>query len=234
MSGKGWRETLQDQQSELQRLEALDADLNLASTDIEKFLKRPKASLQSGSQLPARRKVLAAATDRRKSTGSTLQSQLQSESTYSDAEMEEVNTKLMVDVNLNGGSENDVDNEEEAYLKDTGAAKAPESTIRYQKARIKVLTKQIDDGVILRKQMNEQILELQKQLKAERDENKTLRKRVSTVEIELKRASSIRKAGEPSAASGESIETLQQEVASLKKEVAIAEKVAKQLDVSIS
>ena len=42
---------------------------------------------------------------------------------------------------------------------------------------MKVLSKQIEDGVELRKQLTEQVNDLQKQLKIEREENKRIKKR---------------------------------------------------------
>ena len=51
---KGWKETLEQQQSELERLEALDAGLSDATLAIDKALRRPK----SASKLPARQRLL--------------------------------------------------------------------------------------------------------------------------------------------------------------------------------
>lgn len=48
---------------------------------------------------------------------------------------------------------------------------------RIQKARLKALTKQLEDSKDLRKQLMDQVNDLQKQLKNERDDNKQLRKR---------------------------------------------------------
>ena len=46
-----------------------------------------------------------------------------------------------------------------------------------QKARLKGLTKQLEDSKELRKQLLEQVNDLQKQLKSERDESKMMKKR---------------------------------------------------------
>jgi hypothetical protein len=48
---------------------------------------------------------------------------------------------------------------------------------RIQKARLKSLTKQLEESKELRKQLMEQINDMQRQLKSERDDNKQLRKR---------------------------------------------------------
>jgi len=45
------------------------------------------------------------------------------------------------------------------------------------KAKLKLLTKQLEDGVELRLKMEEQSKDLQRQLKTEREENKRLNKR---------------------------------------------------------
>lgn len=43
--------------------------------------------------------------------------------------------------------------------------------------RLKLLTKQVEDGLELRKQLNESVNDLQRQLTNERDENKKAKKR---------------------------------------------------------
>jgi predicted transcriptional regulator len=48
---------------------------------------------------------------------------------------------------------------------------------RYQRARLNILSKQIEDGQQLKKQLIDQMSDLQKQLKAEREDNKALKKR---------------------------------------------------------
>ena len=48
---------------------------------------------------------------------------------------------------------------------------------RFVKAKLKLLTKQLEDGVELRLKMEEQSKDLQRQLKTEREENKRLNKR---------------------------------------------------------
>jgi uncharacterized protein (UPF0335 family) len=50
-----------------------------------------------------------------------------------------------------------------------------------QKARLKALTKQLEDSKDMRKQLLEQISDLQKQLKSERDDNKMMKKRLVRV-----------------------------------------------------
>lgn len=51
-------------------------------------------------------------------------------------------------------------------------------TQRFAKAKLKLLTKQLEDGAELRLKMEEQTRDLQRQLKTEREENKRLTKRL--------------------------------------------------------
>lgn len=48
---------------------------------------------------------------------------------------------------------------------------------RFIKAKVNMLTKQMEEGLELRKKMDEQNKDLQRQLKTEREENKNLSKR---------------------------------------------------------
>lgn len=52
---------------------------------------------------------------------------------------------------------------------------------RFAKARVRVLEKQVEDGKQLRQQLLDQVHDIQKQLKNERDENKKLKKRLTQV-----------------------------------------------------
>lgn len=100
----------------------------------------------------------------------------------------------------------------------------------YQRARLNILQKQLDDGAAMRKQLVEQVHDLQKQLKAEREDSKNLKKRyaalanvssyestyalsavhrISSLEIELKRTST-RRTSETATSSAPSAEALHQ------------------------
>jgi hypothetical protein len=118
---KGWKETLQQQQTELQRLEALDANLNAANNDIDNALRRPR----SASKLPARQRLLESNT-RRLSAGDVDVGKLD----LKDLDIGTSNERpraafssvdddaLFADVALPGGNEGG------------GTPKAPETTIR--------------------------------------------------------------------------------------------------------
>lgn len=68
--------------------------------------------------------------------------------------------------------------------------KAPDAGARFQKAKIKMLTKQLEDAQSSRKLVTDQMENLKQQLKNDREENKQLKKRIQILEIENKRASS--------------------------------------------
>lgn len=131
---RGWKDTILQQQSELQKLEAMDADMNDANADIEKFLKRPKPSSVAGVQkLPARQRLEAS--NRRKSEA--------------DAHLSSVPPPLQVQSEFNDESQGSIAYEAmEPYLSthdggssprpsssgNAGTPKAPETTIRYVSA----------------------------------------------------------------------------------------------------
>lgn len=62
-------------------------------------------------------------------------------------------------------------------------------TLNYslQRAKVKMLEKQLDDATEIRKHLNDQITDLQKQLKVEREENKKMKKRVQLLESDNRR-----------------------------------------------
>jgi len=80
----------------------------------------------------------------------------------------------------------------------------------------------------LRKQLTETVNDLQKQLRNEREENKKNRKRIQLLETDAKRNSN-RQAPLPGGV--DTVDSLTQEVASLKKDVQTAERIAKQSEV---
>ena len=63
-------------------------------------------------------------------------------------------------------------------------AGAPEANSKYQQAKIKLLTSQVQENVELRRHLNEQITDLQKQLKTEKDETRNLKKRLALVLVD--------------------------------------------------
>jgi chromosome segregation ATPase len=103
------------------------------------------------------------------------------------------------------------------------------------RAKIKVLTKQIEEDKSLRTKMTEQVSDLQRQLKAEREDSKNLKKRIQILELDSKKSATAsgRRMSESGPAGGSSdatIDTLTQEVNLLKKDLATAERLAKQAE----
>eukprot|EP01035_Chromulina_nebulosa_P019194 gene19194-25040_t len=103
--------------------------------------------------------------------------------------------------------------------------KAPETASRLMKAKIKMLEKQLEDSSQIRKHMNDQIVDLQRQIKVEKEETKQLKKRIQILETDNRRT--VKKTGEATA-SENSNEQLLQEISQLKKESQAAQRIAKQ------
>lgn len=55
--------------------------------------------------------------------------------------------------------------------------------VRIQKARLKGMALQLEESKEMRKQLTDQISDLQKQLKGERDENKLMKKRCRAADL---------------------------------------------------
>ena len=113
--------------------------------------------------------------------------------------------------------------------------KAPASNLRFQNAKLKVLTKQLEDEKQLRQKMNEQINDLQRQLKTERDDSKSYKKRIQVLELEQRKGTTTSRrptSGSTTARSNDdlaaTIDNLNQEIAVYKKDAATAERLAKQ------
>ena len=105
--------------------------------------------------------------------------------------------------------------------------RAPAATERYQKAKIKMLTQQVNEGQELRKKVAEQLSDVQRQLQHEREDSKKLRKRIQILETENRRTNNTKR---PSEARVEDVNRLEQDTEQLKKDLATAERIAKQAD----
>lgn len=62
---------------------------------------------------------------------------------------------------------------------------------RYQKAKVKMLEKQVEDFGEIRRQLTEQVNDLQRQLKVEKEDNKQLKKRSVNADTMTRESSSI-------------------------------------------
>jgi hypothetical protein len=65
--------------------------------------------------------------------------------------------------------------------------RAPETQARLQKAKIKMLEQQATDLMESKKQMADQVADLQRQIKIEKEDNKLMRKRVQILESDTRR-----------------------------------------------
>ena len=92
--------------------------------------------------------------------------------------------------------------------------------------------KQLEDDKSLRNKMSEQITDLQRQLKNEREDSKNMKKRIQILEVEGKRTTTARRNSDAGAAAvaGVDTESISQELQTLKKDAATAERLAKQAD----
>jgi hypothetical protein len=189
-----WREIIKAQENELKRMEEMDAALNEDQEDLDMNIK----AIFKGSRITS-------AASRAASTGAGRISVsdgggLSGEKPMSKAERSNpifLNQKPLkissqissAEYDENEEDENDLDHiptsrSERSILSPSATAlkhldtkQAPDTTARIQKARLKGLTKQLEESKELRKQLMEQMNDLQRQLKSEREDNKQLRKR---------------------------------------------------------
>jgi hypothetical protein len=231
MSGeKSWLALMKSQQQDLQRLELLDAELNEnqehLDSDINNILKKPKSySIFS----------------KRDNTRQT-----HNYNTGNDKEDDEDDNEYQNhddDINQNERSSSappppynerrDSKSSPRSSPRiddDSIMPKAPEAASRFLKSKVNILNKQVEDGVELRKQLIDQVNDLQKQLKSEREENKRMKKKIQQLEIENKKINT--KKGTENI-NEDVTENLIQEVTSLKKDLQTAERLSKQSEANI-
>jgi len=102
---------------------------------------------------------------------------------------------------------------------------APETADRMMRAKYTFMSKQLTAALELRKKMEEQTRDLQRQLKTEREDKKSTHKRVTILESELRKTSR----GERGPNDGQA-ESLGQEVSQLKKDLETAQRLVKQAE----
>jgi hypothetical protein len=162
MASENWKDVLRAQQEDLARLEALDAELNenQISSDIDKLLKRPpRTEVRTGSRggadmaavpiPPASRQGHVHSPPRPALDDSIL-----------DNDGPQSPTLEVVD-----------------KLRKDDAEHAPETADRILRAKYTFMSKQLAAATELRKKMEEQSRDQQRQLQTEREEKKNLQKR---------------------------------------------------------
>ena len=110
----------------------------------------------------------------------------------------------------------------------TPPAFAVDANSRYNKARLTQIQQQLDNSEQLRLKMNEQNKSLERELRNEREEGKKMRKQVQLLEADQRR--SARKGSNTAVLGSNDPQALQQEVASLKKDLQTAERIVKQAE----
>lgn len=146
-----WRNVLEEQQKDLDRLKALDEELNDEAENLESDISK---ALKPSSRNEATKAVRAVASARQA------------------AEASENSLNIAVDESMSGvtspaGQNLDSFTESStvADLPTDATPKAPAAEARYQKAKIKMLTQQLEESKGLRKKLTEQTNDLQRQLK---------------------------------------------------------------------
>jgi hypothetical protein len=250
MSDGNWKDLIRAQHADLEKLEALDAELNddRITTDIDKVLKKTnrigsfsgtssRKIMSTGAAAEAVATAINADDDSdemlfRRSPPKPMSRAASANSALRvrrDSGVASAGAGIGSPLSRDGGAPRDDEEIPVDPLDGAGSPRAPDTSARYQKAKLKMLTKQLEDSLELRKQLTETVTDLQRQLKNEREENKKNRKRIQLLEAESKRLSNRRDATAPAA---DTVEALTQEVAQLRKDMQTAERLAKQSDVS--
>lgn len=242
MTSSNWKEILRAQHEELGRLEEMDAALNenKVTADIDKILMRKTSlglssrALKSSYQEEEFKEnpddcdeVLTNPKNKMNDAYITTNSQH-----YDDTESAPLSARSNVTPRSPRSARNKA--ESSGSLKSISAEVAvdgaPNTQARFQQAKLKMLSKQVEDSAEIRKQLNDQIADIQKQLKIEREENKNLKKRIQLLESDNKR-SNVKKPLEIDTV--DPIQSLTQEVATLKRDLQTAERLAKQADTAV-
>jgi len=220
-----WRSIIRSQHDDLQKLEAEDKMLNdeIISKDIDQVLKKPTSySMKNDLSLLKDRGPGNAKKD-----NFSLNISIEKDSAVpltGRSGSGQARPRSSAAAPLSSR-----DDSEPMSPESTVAPKESVAAARYLKAREKMLSKQVEDMSELKVHLNEQVSDLQRQLKTEREENKNLKKRIQILEVESKKGG---RRNSESAPNPESTSALTQEVDILRKDLQTAERIAKQGDAS--
>ena len=234
-----WKSVLKSQHDDLERLAAMDAALDeeKITKNIDSILKKPVNSVSRVSNIPR-----ASPTTSRKHDSVIGENNKVDLSFGSDNSNDNIiySTNSSRQIRNRPNSGNKITSKDTMSIdpgspgSSTLTPREPLANAKYLKAREKLLQKQVEDGVEIRKHLNEQVSDLQKQLKVERDENKNLKKRVQILEVENKRQNASKNSDNSGKIGNETnIDILTQEISSLKKDLLTAERIAKQGDANV-
>ncbi len=194
---ENWKNVLKSQHSDLERLQAMDAALDddRVAADMDKILNRPSSHVTYSSAS----KPNTARNNHSPSPGPNLPPPPATyESSDEDPSYGDIYGKEFTPSpnKRSSGSKLMQNPLSTPSIVVPASSKAPETADRYLhtaveqhfpffncmffrfvKAKVNMLTKQLEDGLELRQKMDEQNKDLQRQLKTEREENKNLNKR---------------------------------------------------------
>jgi len=203
---------LSAEKKEFDRLQAMDAalDEDQIAADIDKILSQ-KRNKSVGDTKQQKSEVVAASAR-----------QISDDLDGEDAHFSDDNNVSKEYSSREYGGNNAQSNQ----LASPEIERAPETADRYTKAKVSFMTKQLSDATEIRTRLEEQVRDLQRQLKTSREDNSSLKKRVQQLETEMRKANITKRGFE--LPGSDSIEVLQQEVSVLKKDVATYERMTKQ------
>jgi hypothetical protein len=258
MSSTNWKDVLKSQHEDLQRLEAMDAALNddQITADIDRAIKKSTytGSYTSTTSNPSSRvssrheqrgeldfnennnsnnEYVADSFSSRFGNVNRDNSDMDGEirpnsgriSARSNNGIERPNSATSRGDITNISTNNNTPVIESALSPSAMIPKAPDAAMRYLKAQNKMLTKENENSNEIKRHLTEQVSDLQRQLNNEREENKSIKKRINLLETENKRNGGRQAALNTNAADAEA---LSQEVATLRKDIQTAERIAKQ------
>lgn len=248
-----WKNVLKTQHNELKSIQKMDSiNDSRVNSDIEKLLSRPNSSRNVFSAVKAAAAPPPPAPSTPKNEDSyppAVDYESEEDPHYGDIYGAEVispsptkkSSKPLMQNPLAGPSVTGPD-----------PNKAPEAADRFARAKVNMLTKQLEEGLELRRKMEEQNRDLQRQLKTERDENKGLNKRISLLEAELRkngnnaerrrhsdigtqgrRGSNLAADGGDGGVDQSVVDNLNDIIADLKKNLETTERLAKQSESSV-
>jgi hypothetical protein len=158
MASDSWRDELRSQQEELARLEAVNAELNESkiSNDIDILLKRPVRLASRGVEAAAPLPPSSRSGFRNSPPRPALD-----DNSVEDAPPKSPTLEIV----------------DRLIKKDGLEHHAPETADRLLRVKYTNMSKQLGEAMELRKKMEEQIRDQQRQLQTEREEKKNLQKR---------------------------------------------------------
>jgi hypothetical protein len=227
-----WRDVLQQQHDEIDRLEAEDAALNdvAVTEEADKILRKPDSISFAASTM---RKAKMGGSRGKRDEGLGLDLHLP-EAKMEGGDYGEVTQSSTARSSNSARGGSGRGNRSSIATEQLGSpdgatppAFAVDANARYNKARTAQMQQQLDNSEQLRLKLNEQCKGLERELKSEREEGKKLRKQVQLFEADQRR--NARSGSAPSASGGANDPaSLRQEIAALKKDVLTAERIVKQ------